>query len=256
MTQIPIYVVSLTRSLDRRAAMTRTLGEAGFDFSFFDATDGMVLGSAWQQLYRGGEDALDRREEAAMNRWAQHSTPGIAGCSDSHIRLWQHLQSSTGWALVLEDDADIAAEDRLREVMDWLASDQVPDDVRMLQLCGVKGGGSVKYRIGDTSLGSLKLRNRGPSTAMAIHADAARVLLGHVYPLCCAIDTYIHNVRLHGIKAWCVSPEVCRPQEHVLSTLGADQSRRPPSLHVKWHRFSRVKRDVVGWLQPWKSTPP
>ena len=94
--KIPIFVVSLARASDRRAAMGRHLEALGLSFEITDAVDGKALSKA----------ELD----TLMNCPAGVSlSPGDVGCYMSHINIYRQIvDRNIPLALVLEDDASLS----------------------------------------------------------------------------------------------------------------------------------------------------
>jgi hypothetical protein len=88
---IPIFVVSLARAADRRAAMTRHLTDLGLAFEITDAVDGR---------------ALDQAERDRMMDPALPLSPGDIGCYLSHMNIYERMiERDIRLALVMEDDA-------------------------------------------------------------------------------------------------------------------------------------------------------
>lgn len=97
--QIPIIVISLQSSVDRRAHMREHLGRLGLQFQFFDAIDGSMLACEER-----------RRYEPTM-------APGSVGCAESYRAVLHGIAGgSQEFVCVLEDDAALhpAALDLLR----------------------------------------------------------------------------------------------------------------------------------------------
>ena len=74
----PIFVISLERDIERRAAMRQEL--AGFDFHFFDAVDGDEL------------DEASYRHRIQADWWrvwlGRELAPGQIGCPLSSWLIW------------------------------------------------------------------------------------------------------------------------------------------------------------------------
>ena len=89
-SQIPIVVISLQRSVDRRAYMREHLGRLGLDFEFFDAIDGRALTQEERRYY-----------EPTM-------APGSVGCAESYRNVLHDIASGPHeFVCVLEDDASL-----------------------------------------------------------------------------------------------------------------------------------------------------
>lgn len=96
---IPVFVISLLRSTERRARIAAQLEALGVRFSFFDAIDGT---------------ALPRHELEAARRVvypARYGSPLLAtelGCTESHRQVCARIAAgSEPFGCVLEDDVDL-----------------------------------------------------------------------------------------------------------------------------------------------------
>jgi len=95
---IPIYVISLARALERRASIGARLNAAGVQYEIVDAVDGRALDL--ESL--GGR----LRNDIAYRRYQHRLTGNEIACFLSHYNLWARmLDEQTPYALILEDDA-------------------------------------------------------------------------------------------------------------------------------------------------------
>lgn len=93
---IPIFVISLARSQDRRAAIEKQMAHLGLSFVFWDATDGKAL----------DDIAMVKVDPEQAERLCGHAlSAGEIGCALSHIRLYEMMVSrGIERAIILEDD--------------------------------------------------------------------------------------------------------------------------------------------------------
>jgi GR25 family glycosyltransferase involved in LPS biosynthesis len=105
---LQIRVISLQRSVDRRAACVSALEGSGLSWSFWDAIDGRLL--RWERaLTRPADVRFFVGEEIASLPCSQEDlsllSPGQYGCLLSHYLLWKEFLASTDeYVFVLEDD--------------------------------------------------------------------------------------------------------------------------------------------------------
>ncbi|MEJ6102798.1 glycosyltransferase family 25 protein [Aeromonas salmonicida] len=93
---IPIFVISLSRSQDRRAMLIKQMKHLGLEFTFFDAVDGKALSDAELQHV----DFPLARETCGHDL-----SMGEVGCAMSHIRLYEMMvEKNIERCVVLEDD--------------------------------------------------------------------------------------------------------------------------------------------------------
>jgi glycosyl transferase family 25 len=92
---VPIYVISLPGSEERRAVMRAQLNPLGVPFRFFDAVDGRKL-------------EFSRIREVAPKGGINYSgllTPAEVGCAMSHLAVIRQIaEQDDEYAIVLEDD--------------------------------------------------------------------------------------------------------------------------------------------------------
>ena len=97
---IPVFVISLSVSEDRRTAITRNLLELGIPFEFVDGIDGRNGLDAENELLVD-RDVIRRSGRRIMD-------DAEFGCALSHIKTWRTMvERDLDWALVLEDDATV-----------------------------------------------------------------------------------------------------------------------------------------------------
>ena len=195
----PIFVISLERDVERRAAMRQEL--AAFDFEFFDAVDGDELDESayrhrmqtdWWRIMRGRD-----------------LSPGEIGCFLSHYALWQRMvETGTPSALILEDDARledgfaVIVEEILKADVEWDIVNLAPkrqyridrmlavlDGVRWLVCYGRRFGGAVGY---------------------LIRLEAAEALLHHCWRIRAPIDWLYAEWWQNGLAFLAVDPAIVR----------------------------------------------
>jgi glycosyl transferase family 25 len=96
---VPVLVLNLDRSPERREAMKAMLDSFGVKFSFFSAVDGQSLGPEQETLYS---------RVRAFRESNRDLHPTEIACALSHIRMWEFVRDQD-WAacLILEDDIQI-----------------------------------------------------------------------------------------------------------------------------------------------------
>ena len=93
---IPVLVISLARSVERRAMVVQQMAHLGIDFEFVDATDGKALSSA---------ELAKVDLELAKEVCGHELSFGEIGCAMSHIRVYERIVAEgIERCVVLEDD--------------------------------------------------------------------------------------------------------------------------------------------------------
>ncbi|WP_338455779.1 glycosyltransferase family 25 protein [Aeromonas veronii] len=93
---IPVFIISLTRSADRRAMVERQMSHLGINFEFFDAVDGKSLPS----------DRLAKVDFNLARETCGHDLSlGEVGCAMSHINIYEVMvERNIPRCVILEDD--------------------------------------------------------------------------------------------------------------------------------------------------------
>ena len=93
---LPVWVLNLERSTERRAFMEEQLLRLQLDYEIVAAVDGRSLSI---------EDKKQYSRKDAMRCCDRELSPGEVGCALSHIRMWQRLiRECIDEVLILEDD--------------------------------------------------------------------------------------------------------------------------------------------------------
>ena len=157
---IPVYVINLRRSADRRVFMLNELARAGVEARFLGAADG----SRFQSRCKSSASALSKAEFALVA---------------SHRMAWRRLLSSTAdHAVVLEDDVYLG--EGFRKFLDldftqtpfhalkletwnslvWVSRKSQPICGRQLHLLGYEHFGAAAYIISREGAGKLLTKTK------------------------------------------------------------------------------------------------
>jgi glycosyl transferase family 25 len=238
--QIPIYVISLARNVERRAFITSHLESLDLAYTLVEGVDGRAMPEAER-------DAL---VSPAFRQSVGTVNPGIVGCYLSHVRVYQMIADrNDAVSLILEDDAVLTtdavglirggvaepqfdycfldSDDRGVNPVYFDADDRVP-----------LGHGYAAYRLSEGPLATH---------ALLISRTAAARRLDQAVPIREQIDCYRYldyAPRFYAI----VGPKLAGVS---LLSLQSDTSRRdetkpPVLLSLRRHGWFRTMRD---WLK-------
>ena len=236
MTPPPIFVISLARAANRRAAISARLNALGLKYEIVDAVDGK---SADPAAYR-----RRLRQNIARRKWSRELQPAEIGCYLSHYNLWWRVaDEEIPCALVLEDDADVA-DDFAAVVADVLTLncnwDVVHLAARRPELVETAFRGLAGR---DYIFGRYKRRLLW-AHAYLISLTGARKLLN----ICREISEPIDHAWGHwwwtGLAFYCVAPELAR-QTETESTIGGNRhpnTGKPADRIIGsiWRRWDRI----------------
>jgi glycosyl transferase family 25 len=196
----PIYVISLKRATQRRAASKRALDEMGAPFTFFDAVDGSRLTEAEVAAAYDGEGNARQYKRPL-------SLPEI-GCYLSHYALWKRIvDENLDGAVILEDDFE--ADESFRKVVDAIRS--APLSGALVKLFSRKRVmGVTVASLGEP--GRLVAPNRVPGLTLgyALDRTAAEMLLANALPFTRPLDMDIKHWWEFGLPVLVVDPPPLR----------------------------------------------
>jgi glycosyl transferase family 25 len=248
----PIWVISLRRSIERRAHITQHLKEHNLPFEFFDAIDGQTLTPDQWARY----DA-----QQAQHCMGRELAPGEIAVALSHLTLYQRMiDQNLDEVLILEDDVVLKPEfvETLNRRGDF------PKDWELVLLCYNWEIISAWYRqpIFRTSEVVKFSRKVVSSAAYLLRQGGARKLLAAGYPIRIPSDNLMGgsvktNVKLYGISPTCV--ETLHPCDPTQSTIPEAINLRFQNrtrlaemgrLAVAWHRLKLRLRRLYYQLNP------
>ncbi len=110
MPQIPLFVINLAKSQNRRAHMQQQLGSLGLSYEFIKAVDGKAI----------KERDLPPIDHAFAEKLSYRKAPTKAeiGCALSHLKAYQKIvREGMEYACIMEDDVLIRRPEKLRWVL-------------------------------------------------------------------------------------------------------------------------------------------
>ncbi|MHA6999505.1 glycosyltransferase family 25 protein [Aeromonas schubertii] len=198
---IPVFVISLTRSLERREMAHKQMSHLGIDYCFFDAVDG-------RNITEKDTCRVDLNEAV---RFSGHElSPGEIGCALSHINVYEMMiDKGIERCVILEDDAylhmhfkkiveAITACDNSEIVFlhhgkakKWPILRALPEGYRL-----------AKYRVPSKNSKRAVLSAAGYILTLA----GAKKLLSHAYPVRMPADYLTGRLQLNKLNASGVEP--------------------------------------------------
>lgn len=194
---IPIFVINLIRSYQRRRSVVTQLEHLGLGFEVIPAADKLSLSSRERSLYSSTR---------TRQKIGRDLTDGELACAISHYRTCQIiLQRAMPYALILEDDA--LFDMRLKKVLDNI--NLFPDDWGMINLFSGGQFESLPIRI-DTTLQVVKFTAKmNSAVGYIITRAAAEKVVDHALPISSASDGLLATLRhKEEIIAYGVQPQV------------------------------------------------
>ncbi len=242
---IPVTVISLKDSIERRAAMQHQLDGLGIPFRFFDAIDGRTMSR---------ETMMKATPKSRINYCAS-LTSGEIGCAMSYLSVIAEIaRGKSDFAAVLEDDVILTA-----QVRTFLAEKHLRALPRfdILQLDGLQ---EKKVRLA-LNVGSIHQHQLYAllKTTIAIGAiiytrEAARSLAQTISSLSAPIDTMIFGDQLRfGLRTVEIRPPVVMRNTDFSSTIGARSLPKGmlPKPSRELRRLRNWFRHRTGFAYAW-----
>jgi glycosyl transferase family 25 len=225
-----VFVISLKRAKERRAAAAQQLQRAGVDFCFFDAVDGAdSVGAYSKRIHRRLFRLNALRDPLASE----------IGCYASHLALWRKCMELQAPILVLEDDFQLedgfaAFLPTIDELADsygfirlerfWRRRKRLKNHLRPATHLLARRGEARLHYLSDVPL---------CATAYALNPQAARSLIDASETLVAPVDKFLQQTWIHGVPIFALSPTLVRVSPMAAaSTIGTRQrkSRNPVLL--------------------------
>ena len=239
MNRVPIFVINLEASVERRRKMVAQLESLGWEFHIFRAVDGL----------RGSHPLFERYDDRLRKRFTRRPVSGGSlGNFASHYQLWQKCVDMDTPVLIMEDDVIITP--FFVEgvgLAKWLI-----ESLEFVRLTGRHRESARKYRnecVGEFGEFSLVRYIARASTAASrgylIHPSAARKFLAHAGVWYVPVDHYMGRYWHHGVEPYELRP--C-PLES-----GDDESVMSPlPKETSW--TSKIRVASYGWMERTRRT--
>lgn len=217
---IPVFVINLKRSAERRHHTTEQLNDLGVPFQIIEAIDGAEL----------SDQEIQNNRDFNIYKCGMHSRYLLKeeiGCTLSHLKIYRHMvDEKIELACILEDDNDY-----LKDFKDLLVDGHLSIVEWDLLYLGHHSGCTSKeaqsrkknqllpfnYFIGEA------IEVPYGSYAYIINIEAAKKLLNRAYPIRIPFDSYIGNASAIGIRTFLLSPPCAFNNSSFNSTIYNDQ---------------------------------
>jgi glycosyl transferase, family 25 len=213
---IPVFVISLKSSSDRRASTQRQLEKAGINFSYADAVDGRTLSD---------EDIQNNPDFGIFKSgiYSRYLRKEEIGCTLSHLGVFRKMtDENIPMACILEDDNDYSP--RFRDLLEAIEKKENNWDLLYLghrSECTSKEAAGRKSKIqgfNDYFIGEPFEVPYG-SHGYIITNFTARLLLEKAFPVKVPIDVYLGNSAAMGIRTMLLQPPCVISDPRFITTI-------------------------------------
>ena len=234
---LPIYVITLKKSTERRQTMTKRLERLGLEFSFTNAVVG-------RDIHYTEKNRLCSQKRQRFLR--SPLSNGALGCLMSHRAIWQKmLEDGIDSALILEDDAIITP-----EILDVLPRlEKLKGHFDVISLHDMKGLPLIDIaQISDSHRLTTTRYNNIGAVSYVISQKAAKHLLDLSLPALFEVDVLMNRWWDHGLQTLLVTPQVVN-EDHSPSTIGYGKAEPvwpdDTIFHKLNRRFNRAKDSIT-----------
>lgn len=242
---IPLHIISLERSKDRRAFMRQQLGGLGVSFRFFNAVDGSSMNT--ETLVRAApKGGIDYRGLLK---------PEEVGCALSHLAVIREIAGGQHeYAAIIEDDV-VLSPDALKFFDEKL--------LRSLPSFGILQLGSDHARKPHLSVNLGQVGDHqiyaSPSgqfimCALVYSRDGARSITASITEITAPIDNMIfRDRRPFGLRVIEVRPSLVGTAAGSVSIIGTRSGPKHLSDKMirEWYRLHTQTRLWVSFVRAW-----
>ena len=233
---LQILVISLRRSLDRRAKVEQELQKISLPWSFLDAVDGSALQTTPKEYKAFKVKCLQGYE----------LTPNEIGCYLSHKEAWKRCVEKNIPTLIFEDDFVLDAD--FRNILEILLSSQ--NSWSFVRLQGLYEVPYQELSLRDSIHLVKNIGDAVGATAYLLKPEVARTLVDESSDIYEPVDHFLEHQKKHGLEFLAIRPypvDITRAK----STID-DRHERAPVQGLR-KRFRSVARalDRVISKKPW-----
>ena len=238
---IPILVVNLTRSKERRVYMQEQLDAFGVRYEFYSAVDGNALTPQQRACYS---------EEESVRQFGYPLTNGEIGCALSHLQIYEKMVAEDiAELLILEDDAAIKKDffSIIFQRAQW-----APADWKMLHFATKKDdttNNTLPYYFIDTQKRYRLYRyteyyNR--THCYIVKQESAKWLIKAGYPIHFPADI-LKGKTYSLLRCYTVVPEICSVNDNIDSIIELNPiiQERYASIIKKNMAYQKVNTNLI-----------
>ena len=224
---IPVVVINLPRSADRRDYVAAHLGSLGIPYRLFAAVDGKALTDVQRARYGASLPA------------------GAIGCAESHLALLREIADGEDeFVCILEDDVELAP--AVVDLLDaaFLRSLPAFDVVRLESGADDRAAASIPIARRASFEVHIAWRHHLATTAQIFTRAGARKIVARLSTLPVAIDValFLEHYVL-GLRVVETRPSLAHPASGMTSEIGP--GRVPP--YTWWETFHKRKLRSREW---------
>lgn len=215
---IPIFIINLPNSTDRRNSIESQFQSAGLDYEIIEAVNGHKIDL--------DNTHYDRNKR--LQYFGRDLTPGEIGCLLSHRKIYEKMvKENISKAIVFEDDI-VLKDQNFQDLMDTVVGlNSAWDVIRFLEpkrRCRIIRQFTPGYAL------TLLYGIPGGAHAYLLTLKAAKTMLEHTERPWLPIDTLLGRTWQTKLEVLYLSPSPVATDARMPSTIGDDRFDKTPRL--------------------------
>ncbi|HAS6066685.1 TPA: glycosyltransferase [Vibrio vulnificus] len=208
-----VIVISLKRSVERRARIKAQLDSADIEFSFLDAVD------AQQENFPCSKR---RNDKLTRKRFGYKLVDSEVACFASHYTAWKLALEMNKSILVLEDNCDLSP--AFFKYFDLLES--LSTEFDFLKLCATSPKSYKTIKHLDSHIKIIRYYRRTCGImGYVVSPKAAKAFIENATQFIEPVDDYMEKPYKHGIFTYCLSPDLVT-RANINSTIGSSRKNK------------------------------
>lgn len=239
---MPIFVVNLPESTERRERVQEQLDHLGLQAEFFPAVRGKSL------------DAAELATHYDNNKFFRPLSPGEIGCALSHVFIYKTIiERNLDYCLILEDDILIC--DKISAILDSIKTLVEPASPEIILLTALKEyseNNSVSLNVDNYRM--VRVIRAGCTHGYIITNAGARALYQYCYPIRKPADWWElvdHLIILKGIDPYVIDWDTTS-FESLITAGRVTSSANKQSSYFYRKLVNRISARIVWWKLRWK----
>lgn len=244
---LPVFVINMPKSTQRRQSAEIRLKAAGLDFRFIDGVDGSKLDF--------NHPHYDRKKR--LRYFGRDLLLAEIGCLLSHRKVYEEMiEKNIEKALILEDDV-ILKEKNFAQLLESVVGSKTPWDV--IRFIVPKRSHKIVAKIAPEYSLARVYGTQGGAFGYIMTAKAARKMIEHTEKSWLPIDTILGRTWETGLDVKYLLPCPVTTDEEIPSTIG--EKRFDKTVQLKswqkslypffraWHKLNdNIGKRTSYWL--------
>lgn len=239
-----VFVISLTRSIERRIRVKEALQRVNISFDFFDAQDATQADFLYSNK---------RNDKRSIRRLGYKLTNAEIACFASHYALWEKCVELGEPVVVLEDSVELHAD--IQQHFDKLHA--LVTKYQYFKICSMFEKKSTLIEPLSQSESIIYYADRTCGTqGYVISPYAAQCFINNASHFIEPVDNYMEKPWLHGLPTYNFHPSLVA-RANIASTIGRTRKvKKKKDLFTKciiesFRSYEYIQYKIRFWLKKW-----